>query len=604
MKGRKKWQAVVLIVVFVGSGGGVFGWRHAAASPKTTALAANTQLVAVQYGNVVNSVSASGSLSFPNVADLTFGTAGTVKQVSVSPGDAVKKGQVLAALDASALQRSLTQAQVNVATAQTNLTNAQTPYSATDLQKAQNAVSQAQMGLQVAQQNLRNAQILDPLAIAVKQVAVSAAQNALNLAQNIDPLTLAAKQNAVASSQLNLQTAQSALATLQAGPSATDLLKAQAAVVQAQAASNAADAAIPGDSVDPTVHANYLTKVAASQMASANLQAAQDALAKLQAGASATDIARAQAAVNQANVALQQAQQDLASVQTPDPVVIAQRQNALSQAQSDLQKAQVLDPLTIAQRQNDVASAQLSLDLAKENLAQVQAGADPNDVSMKQLQLQIAQSALADAQQNLANATIVAPFDGVVSLVNFDVGQAAGASATAVQVIDITTVELGAIVSETDAPKVKVGQQASLSVDALAGVNLTGKVSVVSLIGRTSSGVVSYPITIQVTVPQGVQIRQGMSTTATVVMQQVNNVLVIPNRAVGGTARNPTVTVVANGVSEVRPVTLGLADSSRTQVLNGVSAGETVLTSSSSSGQQRFFVPTGGAGGILRGIGG
>ncbi len=69
---------------------------------------------------------------------------------------------------------------------------------------------------------------------------------------------------------------------------------------------------------------------------------------------------------------------------------------------------------------------------------------------------------------------------------------------------------------------------------------------------------VSYPVTIKVTVPSGVQLREGMSATATITTQEVDNVLLVPATAISGSSStNPTVTVMVNGTPEVRSVKLG-----------------------------------------------
>ncbi|MBI2854224.1 MAG: efflux RND transporter periplasmic adaptor subunit [Chloroflexi bacterium] len=597
MKGIKAWQTFLLIIVFLGTGGGVYGWRHQASNAKAAALPANTQLVAVQYGNVVNAISANGSLSFPNSADLTFGTASTVLKVNVNVGDSVKKGQSLAAIDSVDLQRAVAQATFNLKTAQTNLINAQNHYAADDLTKASASVALATANLNKALQAQQDGKTPDVWVVAVKKAAVDSAQNALSVAMTPDPLVITTRQNAVTTAQLNLQSAQDVLTTLQAGPSAFDVAKAQATVAQAQANYGAAsDAAtkFPDDSV----------KQAAAQMALVNLQAAEQALEKLLAGPSEADLSRTQVAVSNAQTALTQAQKDLLNAQSPDPLVVAQKQLALSQAKQDLLDVQTVNPVTLAQLQLNVASSRVSLNQAQETLAALQAGANADEVALKQLQMDNAKAALDDAQEKLISATMPAPFDGVVSTVNIKVGQTVNANAVAISIVDTTTPQIDAVVSEVDISRVKQGQRATITLDSLPGVPVAGVVSTIAIQGKNTSGVVSYPINVQVTPPAGSVLRTGMTATVTLVVQQANNVLVVPNRAVGGNSRNPTVTVVVNGQSQTKPVTLGLSDDSRTQIVEGISQGDMVLVDTSGSSQQRFFGGPIPGGGIMRVIGG
>lgn len=603
----KMWQAITVVVVLVGSGAGTYQWRHSAKSSAVALLPANTQLATAQLGNVVNAVTASGTMSFTNSSDLTFGSSGTVAKVNVVIGDSVKKGQSLASIDTADLQRAVTQANVNLTTAQTNLTNLQELYTADDLAKAKASLALATANLNKALQALTDGQTPDPLQVAVKQAAANAAQNAYNLASTPDPNVVTSRQNAVSLAQINLQNAQTSLATLQASPSAADLNKAQLAVAQAQVSLEKANSTYVAD------HAKFLlgtvsqatldVDLANMQLSGLNLIAAQNALTTLQAGPAVSDVTKAQVAVSQAQMALSQTQQDLTNAQTPDPLVVAQKRLALSQAQTDLTNIQTVDPVVQAQLQLNIVNARIAVNTAQDNLTTVQAGPNVDDVAAKTLAVDNTKAALTTAQTRLDQAMLLAPFDGVVSAVNVITGQTVGANAIAVSVVDSTTPKIDAAVSEADVSKVKQGQTAAITLDGIPGVSITGKVLTVAVVGKTAQGVVSYPITVQVTPPQGATLRQGMTATVSLTVSQAMNVLTVPSRAIGGTTRNPTVTVRSNGQDQVVAVTLGLTDGAKTQVLSGLNPGDQVVSiaSTSSSRQGSFQV---GGGGVIPGGGG
>jgi len=532
-KSLKAWQKIILSLTAAAAAVGVYFAYALATTPKTQALAANTKLVTVEYGNISNTISATGSLAFSNTASLTFGAESTVSTVGVSTGDSVKKGQVLATLNTTSLQAAVTAAQVNLATAESNLEDAQNPYTATDIKKANLAVTQAELSLQSAQQALQDA--LNP-----------------------DPTTIAARQNAVDAAQANLIKAQNDLVTLQAGPTPAELAKANVAVEQAAAAVMQAQANLAA-----ALQGTDTTAIALAQanldLQLANLEAAQDALAALVAGPTAAELAAAQLAINQAQVALDQAKASLAELQNPDP-------------------------LTIAQLEAAVDSATLALQQAEDNAATVQAGADANNVTAKQLQYDSAKAALDNAKAQLANATLTAPFNGIVSAVNIIVGQTVSATTDVIDMVDTSTVEMDATADEIDVPSIKVGQSVTLSVDAYPDAVIEGVVATLSLIGKSSSGIVSYPLIVRVTtIPDGVELREGMSATGTIIVEQANHVLVIPTSAIGGTEANPTVTVMVNGQTEVRSVTLGITDGTYTQVLSGLAQGDQVVVQTSTS---------------------
>jgi multidrug efflux pump subunit AcrA (membrane-fusion protein) len=156
---------------------------------------------------------------------------------------------------------------------------------------------------------------------------------------------------------------------------------------------------------------------------------------------------------------------------------------------------------------------------------------------------------------------------------------------------------------------VQVGQKATISLDALPNEEFSGVVSSISLIGNSQSGVVSYPVTIKLTVPSGVQLRERMSATATITTQEVDNVLLVPATAISGGSTNPAVTVMVNGVPEVRAVRVGQSNGTSTEVVSGLNAGDEVvvtstISSSSSSGSQGGFPGGGFPGGGFPGGGG
>jgi multidrug efflux pump subunit AcrA (membrane-fusion protein) len=188
--------------------------------------------------------------------------------------------------------------------------------------------------------------------------------------------------------------------------------------------------------------------------------------------------------------------------------------------------------------------------------------------------------------------------------------------------------------SESDISSVKVGQPATVTLDALPGVELAAHVSSISLIGTTSSSVVSYDATLTLDQNDS-QVKPGMSASASVITGQAQGVTV-PNQAVTGTGSVGTVNLLKNGKAVSEQVVVGLRGNSRTQIISGVNTGDqleititlpslsssSTSTSSSSSGTlggtgaggfgglggagggAGFFRGGGGGGGAFRGGGG
>ena len=141
--------------------------------------------------------------------------------------------------------------------------------------------------------------------------------------------------------------------------------------------------------------------------------------------------------------------------------------------------------------------------------------------------------------------------------------------------------QLVVALSESEIGNVKVGQIATVTVEALGGRKLAAHVSEVAILSTSSSGVVSYDVTFQLDQMES-GLKPGMSATAEVVVKQAEGVSV-PSSAISA----GSVTVVRDGKDVRQPVVAGLAGNSSTIILSGVKAGETVVlpaaTSSSSS---------------------
>jgi len=371
--------------------------------------------------------------------------------------------------------------------------------------------------------------------------------------------------------------------------------------------------------LDSTSVESQEVAVASAQIA---VRDAEDALEKAQNPYTELELAAA-------NATVQQAQQRLLNAQTQGPLDIADAEYAVSQAEDayadsidsywnnkitldDLNKAEraweraKLDLDTAKQDANKaVLSAQQTLVDAQDALANMTV--DPLEVALKQSNLDSAKATLNNATAKLASAKegypVVAPFDGVVAEVDVVSGDDVNANTVVLKLVDPSVFEVSATVDEVDISQVQVGQQATISLDALTNVELSGNVSSISAFANSQSGVVSYSVTILVTsIPSGVQLRQGMSATATITNQLATNVLLVPTKAISNSSTNPTVTVMVNGVPEVRAVKVGESNDEYTEIVSGLNAGEEVVvtsttsstSSSSSSSSQGGF--TGGGG--------
>jgi multidrug efflux pump subunit AcrA (membrane-fusion protein) len=180
-----------------------------------------------------------------------------------------------------------------------------------------------------------------------------------------------------------------------------------------------------------------------------------------------------------------------------------------------------------------------------------------------------------------------------------------GSSSGFAEIVNTNSLTMTVAFSESDISKVAVGQPATVTLDALAGVELAAHVSSISLVGTTSSSVVSYDATLTLDQNDS-QVKPGMSASASVVTGQASGVNV-PNAAVTGSGSLGTVTLVKNGKDVTQQVVVGLRGDSRTQIISGVNAGDQLVimitlpslsSTSTSSGTGSGTLGGGGLGGL------
>jgi len=352
----KHWQRVITLLLVIAILGISLVISGCGKSSDESSKSEESQIIEVSRGTLLTTVSAIGSISMPNQANLTFGSSGAVSEVRVVFGETVKEGQVLARLDTSSLERAVTQAEASLRTAQINLEKAKEPYSAADIAKAEAAVESAKATLASAEDALEEAKNpYSDLDIANAEAAVRDARVALENAQRS---LVVAQQNG----EISITDAENSLSD--AEETYNDFVRA-----------NIANLTVP------------------------NIAEQKDRL--------------------WGNV--EKARKDLEIAETQAASSIKTAVNNVTKAEETLRNAEEnlaemkADPVLVQQKKSQVATARAALAKAEEDLAERKAGPDPHEVELKQIQVDNAQVALEDSLEWLEEATIVAPFDGVVA---------------------------------------------------------------------------------------------------------------------------------------------------------------------------------------------
>ena len=371
---------------------------------------------------------------------------------------------------------------------------------------------------------------------------------------------------ALAQAKAALQIGQAQLEKLQTPATADDLAAARAAVKVAEASINGSTATLN------SAQANYRQLLA-------DLTPAEKTVNEARVRQAQANLTLAQHAYNevkdQANIGMlpQSAQLEQATVAYE-----------LARAQADLAE-QDPNQAQVAAAQNQIALAQVSVQQAQSNLINAQNalqklidGAKETDLAITQAQVLQAQLAQLQAENNLTNAQLVAPQDGIISQVNLRVGELTSSAQPAIILTDLHTLEMKLWVDELDMRQIELGQPAQMTIEALPGVSLTGKVTEISPTARKVSGVIAYEVTI---LPErnDAPLRAGMSAAAVITTGQVVDSVIVPNRFIqlDRQTNQAFVYKLVNHAPTVQEIQLGLRNERESEILTGLTSEDAVV---------------------------
>jgi HlyD family secretion protein len=195
-----------------------------------------------------------------------------------------------------------------------------------------------------------------------------------------------------------------------------------------------------------------------------------------------------------------------------------------------------------------------------------------------------ASQALKQAQRNLADAQLTAPFDGTVSVAaSVEPGAGVTAGVPVFTVVDPTRMEFEAAVNETDIASIKTDQSASVTLDAFTDP-FTGTVTAVqSAPQQTATGGVAFGVRISLQAGNS-RLFQGMSGSVDITTNSIPDAIAVPVEAVVSTGSTKTVFVLdGNSVAHARTVTVGASTDAIVQIVSGLSVGEQVVTTGASA---------------------
>jgi macrolide-specific efflux system membrane fusion protein len=292
---------------------------------------------------------------------------------------------------------------------------------------------------------------------------------------------------------------------------------------------------------------------------------------------------------------------------------------------------QVLGRLDAAEADQQVKVAQSNVNAASEDLATAQDAEDAGtatttggqapqaqqqqSITSLQAKLEQAKLALQQAKDAQAATVLKSPGAGTVTALTGAVGQRVGSSTGAsasssssassasssafLTLTDMTNLVVKANVAEIDVSKLKAGQDATVTINALPDTPVPAKVNSVDLTPTSSNNIVQFGAYLGLVQPPA-GLRPGQSASVAITVARADGALSVPSAAVRTVGEVNTVTVVENGQQVNRPIEVGVRSESLVQVTSGLSEGEQVVLSTTAT----TGVSGGGAGGGRFGGGG
>jgi HlyD family secretion protein len=236
------------------------------------------------------------------------------------------------------------------------------------------------------------------------------------------------------------------------------------------------------------------------------------------------------------------------------------------------------DQLSAAQA--NVAAAAAQRDAAQAQLDLLLEGATSGQVAAAEASVEQARTSLRQAELAMKKAALEAAFDGTVAAVDVTVGQQATPGLPVVTLVDPSQFHVTIAVDELDVAQLAIGQLARLTFDALPNTVVTGTVRHIAEASALDEGVVTYDVRIDLA-PSDAPIRVDMTTSATIIVEEISDTLKIPTWAVHidrETGQYYVRRQTGDGIERV-DVKLGVRQEGIAQILDGLSAGDEVVRS-------------------------
>lgn len=544
---KSKWFWIILVIVLIV---GVVVFKNNSKNKVTY----TTVKAAVQ--NIKQTVDVSGTIESADNIDLNFASAGTLRELLVKVGDQVKANQKLAALASGDSTSQVASAQAALQIAKSNLDKLLAGASTQDLKVTEEQVATAQIAYQKAQDDLVSLKSTrDQTMFDLRTTALNTMDNKYFIAQYALDVVYDAILDNEAGAYLYVSNSSS--------------------LDQAKIYYNTAKGEY--DNLG-----NYLAKAEQTKSQEDILAAADYFKLTLD------DISKALTKTFDVMlVAVVNGEYTETVISTFKSSINTQStaiNTAISTIQTDASNLRTKDlyyTTQITAYENTVSSTLSSLNLVKAQLDLKKAPPRDFEIEAAKAQVRQAQATLSRYLSDLADTIITAPVDGIITKINFDLGERTSLAEPVISMIGLSQLQIEVDVPESDISKIRVSDNVDITLSALSNDKIfKGTVTFIDPASTVIDGVIYYKVKV-IFNEKDEAIKSGMTADLIIATEAKDNVLAIPSRAVIYREGKKYVQILSQDDKKVteKEVTIGLiGDDGMAEVLSGVQTGENIIT--------------------------
>ncbi len=531
--------------------------------------------------DLTQTVSATGAVRGADEIDLNFKTSGTLDEITVDVGDEVKAGEVLARLSARQLKSAVLEARASWQSAQASLDKLIKGATPEELAVTEEQLKSAEVTLNIKQKEFEDL---------IKKLEADEKSARDKVADAKRDLTTA-RDNLVRTMESELFDTNKALSRVHE-ILINDDVKNVLGALNSTTKDNTEDSYTLGisltnkaeDSValakslqtDESVN-NALTDTynALSQVS----QVLSDAYIMLVNTPTSSDYSQTKLDSDKSKVSSDQAtiSSSISLVQTAESTWEA-KQTVLTTAENNLKTFLANKDSKINTAQGAVDNAKVALALAQAELNLKKAPPRQEDINKQKARVNQAYAAWQKALADLDEVTLKAPLDGIITRINYDLGERTQPGKPVMSILGKSGLEIEVDIPESDIAKITLNQEASITLDAFGDDKVfKGQVISIDPAETIIQDVVYYKVKVAFVNPVE-EIKPGMTANVDIITAKKNNVLVVPARAVKQNSGR-YVDLLINGQEVERPVKTGLrGDGGLIEIISGLKEGDEVIT--------------------------